>query len=269
MPITLFKHRQTLGMREPLSANRTYYVRTDGSDNNLGLVNSAGGAFLTIQKAIDVVAGKLDIGTYTVTIQVVDGTYTTPIVITGPWVGSGTVIIKGNTSTPANVLISITSADAITVQDGGRITLQDFEIRTTTAGHGILAQRGASVLFSNLRFGAIVSHQLRAIGGSSITATGNYSITGGAAVHYASVTNSVITVSSKTVTLVGTPAFSAEFALGGTGGILVLTSITFSGSATGLRYYITSNSVCSTAGGGANYLPGSVAGIVETGGQYL
>ncbi|MEQ8282904.1 MAG: DUF2793 domain-containing protein [Parvibaculum sp.] len=64
--------------REPLTASRTYCVRTDGDDANDGLVNDAGGAFLTIQHALDVIYGTLDLAGFNVTIQLAAATYAAP-----------------------------------------------------------------------------------------------------------------------------------------------------------------------------------------------
>src|SRR3989442_1721230 len=89
------------GVRELLTAARTYYVRTDGSDSNTGLSNTAGGAFLTIQKAIDV-ATTADLNGFTVTLKLGDGTYTSPLSLK-PFVGAGEIVIEGNTATPGNV----------------------------------------------------------------------------------------------------------------------------------------------------------------------
>ena len=123
-----------------LAANRTYYVRTDGSNSNNGLANTAGGAFLTIQKAIDTVSG-LDLGAYNVTIQVGNGTYTGGASVVGPYLGSGTVTLQGDTTTPSNVVISTTSADAISVTTNGRLTVGGFKLQTATSGSGIAVPR--------------------------------------------------------------------------------------------------------------------------------
>lgn len=85
----------TLARRESLTANRTYYVRTDGNDSNTGLTNTSGGAFLTIQKALNVVLGKLDLSGFNVTAQVAAGAYTSAIGFASPQVGAGNITILG------------------------------------------------------------------------------------------------------------------------------------------------------------------------------
>lgn len=91
-----------IGVREKLTANRTYYVRTDGSDSNDGLTNSSGGAFLTISKAITV-CKSLDFAGYTVTIQVGSGTFSETV---SPTEINGNVTIQGTLT----ALETVTSA---------------------------------------------------------------------------------------------------------------------------------------------------------------
>jgi|GEM_PF-1572999 len=254
--------------REILTAARTYYVRTDGSDSNNGLANTSGGAFLTVQKAVDT-AYTLDTSIYDVTIQVANGTYTTAVSISGTLVGKGSLTIQGNSGTPANVLISITSNQAITVNNYARVTIKDFEIRTTTSGIGLYVITNATAYFSNIRWGACATQHMQALNGS-IVCQGNYTISGGSIQHWAVATGGLIQVQGYTVTLSGTPAFSGQFAQCTVlGSILCGGGTSFSGSATGTRYYVASNAVINTGGGGASFLPGNAAGSTSTGGQYL
>lgn len=70
------------------------------------------------------------------------------------------------------------------------------------------------------------------------------------------------------VTLTGTPSFSAAYARADSLGLFRSNGMSFSGSASGTRYTVDSNAVIYTAGGGATYFPGSLLGLVLNGGQY-
>lgn len=252
--------------REKLSAARTYYVRTDGSDSNDGLSNTSGGAFLTIQKAIDAVY-QIDLSIYNVTVQIGDGTYTSGFTCSGPIVGSGTLTIQGNSGTPTNVVLSTGSNVSVIAQYGATITVTNLKV-TNTAIAGIQASKKGHINFSGIDFGSVTSHQIRADDGGSLSATGNYTISGGAAAHMATVAAGVIRIQSKTITLSGTPAYSTAFADINFNGTAIVNGNTYSGSATGVRYSATMNGVIYVGGGGANYFPGNSAGSTATGGQY-
>lgn len=254
------------GGRTTLSAARTYYVRTDGSDSNDGLTNSSGGAFLTIQKAMDVIAA-LDCSTYSVTVQVGTGTYTGTVVL--PRVlGSGTMTLTGDTTTPSNVVISVTSANAITGVDCGRWTVQGFKITATTAGSAIYASTGATISLGKMEFGACAYYHVQAADGGKINFTVSYSMSGNSTSHWrADQTGVIETTDSITITLTGTPAFTA-FCWAVDEGYVNANSLTFSGSATGSRYTVSGNATIYTNGGGASYLPGNSAGSSANGGVY-
>lgn len=264
--------RATIGVRERLSANRTYYVRTDGSDSNDGLANSSGGAFLTLQHAVNVVLG-LDLSVYDVTIQVADGTYTAGITITAAFTGSGNVNIIGNSTTPANCVISVTSAHCFNVSGGGKLFVGGFKLQTTTAGSCILVSgSGSSVrLSSSMDFGACAGAHISVDAQAAFVGSGiDYTISGGAVWHWFSSANgpALLTSQSQTITLTGTPNFSGQF-FRADGGYSVVNAITFSGSATGQRYYVQYNGIIQTYLSGGTYLPGDVGGGNATGGQYL
>ena len=258
-------------IRELLSANRTYYVRSDGSDTNTGLANSTGGAFLTLQKAANVVFGTLDLSGYSVTVQVADGTYGGGVTQNSPQVGAGDVSFVGNTTTPANCLIHVTSGNPFLANGGStKFSVDGFELRTTTSGNCVEAVGGAVITIGpKVNFGPCATrHVVAARAGQIIVSTG-YAISGGASAHFYAENAGIIFSNNDTFVLSGTPAFSS-FCQALTGGNMRITGATFSGTgATGMRYNASGNAVVNTNGGGASYFPGSGAGATASGGQYL
>lgn len=258
-------------IREKLAAARTYYVRTDGSDSNTGLANTAGGAFLTIQKAVDVILGTLDLAGFNVTIQVGNGTYTTPIVLTSPQVGAGTITISGDTTTPSNVVISTTNAACLSVSGyGTKLSIQGVKLQTTTSGNGITVTTGGFVTISgNIEYGACVTHQNQIdFGGILKVVIVSYIISGGSNTHWYIGAGGLVWAQAITWTLSGTPAFAQAFVLAAGGQLYGINYTVASGSATGTRYSVTMNGVVNTNGGGATAFPGNAAGATATGGQY-
>lgn len=252
--------------REVLTADRTYYVRTDGNNNNNGLTDSSGGAFLTIQKAVDVVS-KLDINGYTVTIQVGNGTYTGAVNLKNVvgFEDIGNLIIQGDTTTPSNVVVSVTGNHCFSTSNLRVIwKIAGFKLTTTTSGACLRCEDG-HFEFANCEFGSCAGSHIYVLNNGYIGCYGNYSISGSAINHWIAAQQGRIVCTGKTITLTGTPAFSAAFANGQYLSLQIVNGNTYSGSATGVRYSVIQNAVIYTNGA---TLPGSSAGTTGTGGQY-
>jgi hypothetical protein len=256
------------GVREALTADVTYYVRSDGNDSNTGLANTSGGAFATIQKAYDTIL-TLDLAGYDATIKIGHtATFTAGLNTSLPPVG-GNVILEGDTTTPANTVISTTSASCITWSAPSLLTVRGLTLQTTTSGSGIFVfGAGAKVFVDGLMvFGATATAHIYAFSGGNFSSYSNYTITGNAGSHIYASNGGTVNMFGQTVTLTGTPAFTT-FALANGLSILENGGVTYSGSATGTRYGSAGNSIIETYGGGANYFPGNSAGYTATGGIY-
>ena len=211
--------------RALLSANRTYYVRSDGSDGNTGLTNASGGAFLTLQKAIDV-AATLDQSIYAITIRIgLAGTYA-GFTVAAPFVGGpgSYVVVDGDTTAPGSYVLS----SAVTVQDQGVLRIQGVDF--TSSGWGITVQRSAIVqIVGAVIFGVCTSGHINSIEKGSLKIAANYTIDGGARWHIYCARQGYVSASVLTVTLTGTPAFASHFANASLAAVIDIYSNTFSG----------------------------------------
>lgn len=266
-----FPNTSLIAGRELLTAPRTYYVRSDGSNANTGLANTSGGAFLTLQFAYDLICATLDLGGKTVTIQVADGTYAAGILIAQAWTGGGSIVVQGNNGTPANVLLGVTGADIFrnTAPLPGVFGIKDLKMQTTTNGSAIRMEAGGIIEYGNVEFGATANQHVHANAtGALARSVANYTISGGATAHWQAANNGYIIDQTRMITIAGTPAFSQGFAWATRGGAMTVNANTFSGAATGARYLTDSAGGVFTNGGGGSYLPGSASGTATSPGWY-
>lgn len=272
--------------RETLTANRTYFVRTDGNDNNTGLANTAGGAFATWTKAIDVLA-TLDGNGFTATIQ---GTGTFPdtnrCVLNRAFVGFSKIIIEGNVTTPTNCILTAPNVTGIADTDGALVvnTSTLIEVRgmgfgtTATNGQvsvGLTVVNGTCNITGNCDFGVsqISSNALRhiyVVGNSAILKIlAAYAVTGNGANHLAVFEQGLIesiVAGGITNTVSGSIAFS-QFAGAGRGGTMSLLDFTWiGGTVTGIQYSV--GNLAAIYAIGTTAFRGSSSGTVEPLGRY-
>jgi len=254
--------------REKLTGNRTYYVRTDGSDSNNGLADTSGGAFLTVSAALTA-AAALDCSTFNCTIQVRSGTRTAAISLPR-MIGSGTFTLTGDTSTPSNCTLNVTSANAISLRNPTRWTVTGFKVTTTTSGSGVYVDNGGYIVYGNMEFGACQYAQrevgahgtLECSGPLTISGGGGFSLLAGA---FGKTIHGSITITfSASVTYSSAYAYCTQGNIVDVGGTFTLGAFTV----TGTRYTATQNGVIETFGSGASYFPGTSAGGTSSGGVY-
>lgn len=250
-----------------ITSNRTYYVAQTGSDLNDGL--TALTPFGTIEHAMDVIGGFLVPSNVTVTVQLLDGTIEVadPVI---PPVMDGHLQIIGNTTTPGNVIVSLDGTSlGFSLSRGQRLLIDGFMIDSVAAGATPISVTGqARLVMSRIILDDNFVNMVVIREGGIVMVTNALTISGNCTRFLSLQGQGEFNMVNVPVTLTGTPAFSAQFALV-SAGYARFDGCTFSGSATGTRYLVNQSGVLFTNGSGASFLPGNSAGSVATQGQYL
>jgi hypothetical protein len=248
-------------------ATQTYYVRKDGSDSNTGLADNAGGAFLTIQAAINYVFAHVDAMAQSIIIQVRTGTYTEDLGL-WPIVGAqnnGSIILRGDTTTPGNVIIAGTSRGVFALGYMNDWKVEGFKI--TSSGVGVQAHAGAWIRLGVMELGACTTAHCFADHRGIVELQGAYTISGSSPFHALTNYAGYVLNAGVLATLTGTPAFVTGFAYAINGGRIEWTGGTFSGSGTGVRYVVsTGGQINVGAAAYSSFFPGNAAGSVLAGG---
>lgn len=250
----------------------------DGTQATVG--TGIRGPFKTMQRASTEI-NKWNLNGYSVTVNVANGTYTGTVGLPDPG-GNGSVSWLGNASTPANCTITTNSGNAVNAA-GVKNYMTGFKYTTTgsaavNACVGVGAQGAVVVVINSFEVGPCLGSAFFAYGGAFIRLGGTKKITGNLGANAFSngafleaILGSKIDcdiVGAAPIILVGSVTYSYfVYAVQLSSVVYIHGGVT--GSGTGQRYLANSNSVIGTGGGGANYYPGTVAGAVASGGQYV
>lgn len=226
-------------IRDRLTANRTYYVSTTGSNSATGL--TVGAPFQTVQYAVAFVSQTLDLNGYSITINLADGTYSEDVVLL-PYIGRGTqghtnITIQGNATTPSNVVVSGTSTSFQAIETGQQEWVLK-NLKVISLGYGVLSDVNGWIVCDNVVFGACTTGHVLSEYGGVVEFISNYTINGASKNHlFATHGGKIIYLPSLTVTLSGTLNFSDYFAGVSNLGTIVCPSTTFTGGTiTGQRW---------------------------------
>jgi hypothetical protein len=250
---------------------RDYYVATTGSDTlNDGL--SSAKPFATIQHALDV-AHTFNQNGYSVTIHVGDGNYTGPILCYAIN-GQGFITILGNTAQPTNVTVQGVNGSAFRV--AGTYNFKGLAASGTSgpgdAGNAFQVGYGALVDIDTCAIGSCASYAIYTGGAANVELSGPIQMYGNCQGLVTATAGGLLLVDSACVlTISPAIAVSGAFANAIDTAIVQMrfASIVGGGLVTGQKFNAFGNAVIDTNGSGINYLPGTVAGVLASGAQYI
>lgn len=260
--------------RTRLQANTAFYVNGSTGNDTTG-DGSSGTPWKTLTKAANYLQTQLDLNGFTVTINVANGTYTGAFTLAGfvpGQVGITSIQVVGNVASPTSCFVNSATISPFGASNGAAFQVKGFQVAGSSVvaqnGSGIYASSGGIISYESMAFNTCVFAHVFAENGGYCVASAANTINGNCSTHLYAKNGGTISIAARAHTLQGGPTFTGAFASAEVG-IVEAAGATFSGSASGPRYFANLNGVIKTGGGGANFFPGNAAGSVNAGGQYV
>lgn len=272
--LTQFAEAIQFATRVKFTANTNFYVNpSSGNNSNDGLTSAA--PFQTLQGAVDAIYRKYDFNNYIATINLANGTYSSPqsgqsvLNVAGRPVGANTfnpINIVGNPASPGSVVLNGLANSAVVSQFGASITCSGVTFQSTGTGligAGLAVEsKGTAFIAGPCQFSTCGGPHILATAAGEFIVMANYTVSGNATMHYEALEQGRISIGGVTITTSGNPAFTTAFADCESNSTIVQSGATFTGNATGPRYRVLTGGAIVTNGGN-NYFPGSIAGSTD------
>lgn len=251
-------------------ANTTIFVNgAIGNDANDGVSNTVGHALATIQGGVNK-AFSYAPSIFTITVVVASGIY--PESVNTPGFAGPNLIIDGGSA--AGTIVSSGSGSGIAANGPNTLTVRNITVQNTgnpNVACGFIANNGAVLVAQNTASNSVASAVFLA-NNLGLIYPGNHTFSGSCTFLAWGVVNGIVkpngvwTFSTAISTAGGCAAWQGgQFDLGFIGPSLSFVNPNF---VSGPKYEAKFNgTVVAVSIGGVNNLPGSAAGIVDTGGQ--
>jgi hypothetical protein len=264
----------------------TFYVRTDGNDNNSGFANTPTAAFETISGAMYQIKNRY-ISQNTITIRVADGMYIDSVEDTTNYIASWNII--GNSANPGNVVVNATSitqaaypphaaiARSFISQAMANMTINGFTCQSYY--ENVAAGGGGVMTVWNCAFTAPTSGAIppvNALVSGKMAMFGNCSYSGAVSVGSIFIAydggsldlgySDVTTTSALVFNINGTPTITNSTALAASAGNIIVhnEAVSFTGYVPNCRQYVCqSGAGISFSTGVTTIFPGTLPGLVN------
>lgn len=277
---------ESVGIRIRLTSDTNFFAdNAKADDTGDGL--TALTAKKTVQACFDLIAQNYDLAGWRAIVNVADGTYSGTGVTgwiakqIGPFTGGnprGTsfpsntvvpVLIKGNTSTPGNVIFTSSGSNTILADAGAYFGIEGVRINNTF-GSGSCIRTGttASVLFGNCILGAAGDARLYAAHSSVIEAYSSYWITGDSAYIHKVAYNGSVFLNGVTETQLSNITVTAYAKVYDSGSALTHEGVTLTTGGftfTGKKFEVGNGGSIKTGTNNLSLLPGSAKGTISWG----